>query len=174
MSIISIACGGNNKPTNLKLVNYVGNDPKRFKELMEVFLGADLQLTQITSWAISECTEVYPHLIAPYHSQLMDSLNKDQRHGAIRRNIVRIYQYADIPEDIEGQLFNLCINFIIDPTEAIAVKAFSMTVCERIAVKYPDLIPELKICIESQLDNASAGVKNRGQKILHRFEKSGY
>ena len=169
MSILEIAKKGNNKSTNLELINYVGNNPDRFGELMEVFLGDDLRITQITSWVLSECVQSHPSLIEPYHAVLIQALSQDQRHGAIRRNIVRMYQYAPIAETIEGQLFDLCINFILDPKEAIAVKAFSMTVCERICKKHPDLSPELIICIESQMDNASAGVKNRGSKILRRL-----
>ena len=46
-----------------------------------------------------------------------------------------------------------------------------MSVCERIALKYPDLNQELQSAIESTLPHASVGVKNRGLKILRRIQK---
>ena len=79
-----------------------------------------------------------------------------------------------IPSTIEGKLFDVGIELIIDPKEPIAIKAYSMTVCERIANRYPELNPELKYAIEATLTHASAGagVKNRGQKILNRIKKA--
>ncbi|MBL6730314.1 MAG: hypothetical protein ISP74_05345 [Bacteroidia bacterium] len=47
-----------------------------------------------------------------------------------------------------------------------------MAVCERIGNRYPELFPELESAIQIILPQASAGVKNRGQKILSRIKKS--
>jgi hypothetical protein len=69
-------------------------------------------------------------------------------------------------------LFDVGIELIIDPKEPIAIKAYSMTVCERIANQYPELNPELIYAIEAKLPHASAGVKNIGQKILNRIKKA--
>jgi hypothetical protein len=46
-----------------------------------------------------------------------------------------------------------------------------MTVAERICIKYPALIPELRIAIESNEDSASEGFKNRAKHTLKRLNK---
>jgi hypothetical protein len=46
-----------------------------------------------------------------------------------------------------------------------------MTVCERIAIKYPELNQELQSAIEATLPYGSAGMKNRGLKILKKSQK---
>ena len=37
-----------------------------------------------------------------------------------------------------------CFNYIPNPDEAIAVKAFSLTVLENLSKQYPEILPELK------------------------------
>jgi len=63
------------------------------------------------------------------------------------------------------------MSYVLDPKEAIAIKAFSMTVCEQIALKYTDLIPELIDAIKSVVPTGSAGIKNRGMHTINRLSK---
>jgi hypothetical protein len=52
------------------------------------------------------------------------------------------------------------------PAEAVAVKAFSLTVLGKLAKIYPDIMPELKLLIEDQLPNQTAAFKVRAKQIL--------
>ncbi len=160
-----------NKQTINEIIEFIGHDAKLFEELMVHFLGNNLRITQLTSWVVGHIGEKQPQLIAPYHQQMVEQLRHDDRHNAIRRNIVRLYQFVPIPELIEGELYDICMGFILDPKEAIAVKAFSMRVCELIAVKYQELIPELSDAIQNCMIDASSGIKNRGSHTLRRLEK---
>jgi hypothetical protein len=54
------------------------------------------------------------------------------------------------------------MHFMLDYNEAIAIRAFSMRICDRISLKYPELISELLYAIRSILPGASSGLKNRG------------
>lgn len=159
----------NNKQTINEIIDFVEDSPKLFAELMEHFVNGTSRVSQTTSWALGHIGEQQPKLIAPYHTTLLLQLQDKTKKGAVRRNIVRIYQTCPIPVEIEGELYETCMSFLLDPKEAIAIKAFSMTVCERIAIKYPDLISELIDAIQSVLPNGSAGVKNRGMHTLTRI-----
>jgi hypothetical protein len=59
---------------------------------------------------------------------------------------------------------NTCFKFLESPTEALAVKVFSMTVLVNLAKQYPEIVPEIKILIEDQLPHQSAGFKSRTKK----------
>jgi hypothetical protein len=73
----------------------------------------------------------------------------------------------DVPEGLEGEVFEKGIQYLKSPEESIAVKAFSMTSLRRICKKYPELSSELIPYIEILVDQkASAGIVNRGQKEL--------
>ena len=161
----------NNKQTILEIIDFVGDSPESFAELMECFIAGSSSVSQTTSWALSHIGEQKSELIAPHHVNLLAQLQDKPKQGVVRRNIVRIYQTCPIPEEIEVELYEACMSYMLDPKEAIAIKAFSMTVCEQIALKYPDLIPELIDALKSVVPTGSAGIKNRGMHTINRLTK---
>ena len=58
--------------------------------------------------------------------------------------------------------------------EAIAVKAFSMTVIYNNGKQYPEILDELAISIQNQMNlpSASSGIKAHGRKILLKIQKN--
>ena len=160
---------GHSKAINNQIVKYIGDSPVRFKELMRCFLSSDYRISQRASWALGDVAVRHPLLIDQYHRVLFDCLKEKQKHNSIKRNIVRTYQVANIPEDYEAELYDICLNFVANTEEAIAVKAFSIRVCERIIEKYPEMSNELFIVIKSNIAIWSSGLKNRGNKFLKRW-----
>lgn len=153
------------------IIDYVGASPSRLKALLEYFLRDEARVSQKTSWALCYIGEKYPQLLEPYHQLFLDQLKKQHRNNAIRRNIVRMYQFVDIPTDFEGKYYDLSMLFLLDPKEAIAIRAFCMRICENIALKYPELIPELMQAIQSIVPHASKGLKNRAGHVLKKLSK---
>src|ERR1700752_2261284 len=121
-----------------KVVKYVGDDTERFKELMNLFLGPEYRVTQRAAWALSYCVESHPHLIKPYINKLVDQLDKPDQHDAVKRNALRIFQFMEIPEKSQGKLYDTCMKFLLSMHEPIAIKAFSITVLQNMALIYPD------------------------------------
>ncbi len=160
------------KSTINEILEVIGDSQELFDELMTYFLGNNARVTQLTSWAVGHIGEKQPQLIRSYHQDLLAQLQRNDRHNAIRRNIVRLYQFAEIPEDIEGKLYDICIGFILNPKEAIAVRAFSMRVCERIALLHPALIEELIAVVETTIPNGSSGLKNRASHVINHLRKA--
>lgn len=158
------------KETINTIIDFIGDDQAIFKEFMDYFLGEDWRITQKCSWVLGKIGEKKPHLIKPYHKRLVSKLKSTDK-GAFKRNIVRLYQYADIPEEVEGELYSQCLNFILNHSEAIAIRAFSMGVCEQVATKYTELVPELISAVEATVPNVSAGLKNRAMHTLRRLNK---
>jgi len=61
-----------------------------------------------------------------------------------------------------------CFKYISIPGEAAAVKAFSLTVLEKLSKSYPAIIPEIKLLIEENYDRETAAFKSRAKKFLKR------
>lgn len=165
----------NNQKTDeriAQIVQFVGTDNDLFQELMTLFFEGSNRISHTASWVILQLVEENPKLLDSYHQKLVKLLEDKSNPDGVRRNIARFYQTCIIPNSIEGKLYDICIALIINPTEPIAIKAYSMAVCERIGNRYPELFPELESAIQIILPHASAGVKNRGQKILSRIKKS--
>ena len=66
-----------------------------------------------------------------------------------------------------GEVMNTCFEFVADPETLPAIKASSLTVLEKLAEKYPDIKPELKLIIEERWPYESAAFKSRARKILN-------
>lgn len=63
----------------------------------------------------------------------------------------------------------ICFKYLESPDEAVAIKAFSLTVPGRLAKKYPEIVPEIKLIIEEQLPYQSAAFKSRAKNFLKAF-----
>ncbi|MCI0752111.1 MAG: hypothetical protein L0Y35_09755 [Flammeovirgaceae bacterium] len=149
-----------------KIVRYVGNDPKHFKELVNLFLEGPYRVTQRAGWPLSYCVQNYPTLINPHLSKVIAFARKTGVHDAVKRNVVRLLQFIEMPKRSSGLIADLCFEFFSDRKQPIAVRVFSMTVLSRVARYEPDLKRELKIIIEDELPYGSAGFATRAKRVL--------
>lgn len=151
------------------IIQYVGSDEKRMEALMFFFFHEEWRYNQWSAWPIGYIGVKYPWMMTPYHDRLLDSL-KNPTHDAVARNILRIYGEIEIPEDIEGDIYETCFNYLLDLKQSIAIRVFSMTVLGRISHKYPELQDELISVIEEFMPHGSAGFKARGRRILKQLK----
>jgi hypothetical protein len=153
------------------IVKYIGKNPERFAELMKCFFEGEYRVTQRAAWPMSYCAGKYPELIEPYYKKLLTNLNKPGLHDAIPRNTMRLLQYVEIPEKFHGQVMDLCFRYIASPAEAVAIKAFSISVLQNLAKQYPEIINEIKLVIEERWDYEPVAFKTRAKKLLKEFSK---
>jgi len=149
-----------------KIVKWVGHSQQRFDELFHLFLTGEYRVTQRAAWPISYCVEMHPAFIKKNFTKLISNLQRPNRHNAVKRNTVRLLQYVDIPKKLQGRVMDICFGYVASPEEAVAVKAFSLTVLGNLAKLYPDIIPEIKLLIEEQLPNQTAAFKSRAKHFL--------
>ncbi len=148
-----------------KLADYIGIDKNRFKELIEIVLSDDEILAQRAAWVLGTHGENHPELIIPHLKHLLRQLDKPV-HDAVKRNILRVLQYVVIPPRFESEAAEICFNLINDSREAIATKAFAITVIVNLSGKYPDLLNELKSWFSIHGQNSS-------KAVIKRMEKAG-
>ncbi len=154
-----------------KIVKYVGSSPGRFSELVAVFLEGPYRVTQRASWPISCCVEKHPNLIEPHLRSILDCVKNARVHVAVRRNVVRLLQFIEIPRRLQGLTAEICFELFKNTKQPIAVRVFSMTVLANLAVKLPELKNDLIPLIEDQIPYGSAGFISRGQKVLKELKK---
>ena len=152
---------------NCRLItNYVGNNKRRFADLIKVYLAGPYRVTQRAAWPISYVVEEHPELITPHLKRMLDFLSAPAIHGSVKRNTVRLLQFIEIPKKFQGQVAEICFQFLQDKSEAIAVKACALTVLGNLTKMEPELMNELKLNIEELLPYASAGLRSRANKVL--------
>lgn len=155
-----------------KIVAWIGADEHRFDELFQLFLHDEYRVTQRAAWPLSYCVNAHPEFIKKRFGQLIRNLSKPGIHDSIKRNTVRILQEVDIPKKFEGEVMDLCFRYVESPTEAVAIKAFALTVLGKLAKLYPEIIPEVKLLIEEQLPHQTAAFKSRAKLFLKAIAKS--
>ena len=152
-----------------KIVNWVGNDKKKFNELFGLFLYGEYRVIQRAAWPVSYCVIAHPHFMELKYEQLLGNLKKPTLHDSIKRNTVRLLQSVAIPEKHAGTVMEICFKYLESPGEAVAIKAFSLTVLERLAKKYTEIVPEIKLIIEEQLPHQTAAFRSRAKNFIKSF-----
>lgn len=154
----------------IAIKNAIIKNPSLVIDLMACFLSKDIRLCQRSSWSVLFLGLEAPDILQPYLSKMVYQLAEAKHHAQIR-NTIRIFEEVDIPEDLEGPLFEHCFGYLVDSKYPTAIRAFSITVLEKIADKYPDLKTELKAELIVQQDTGTVGFKNRAKKTLTRLNK---
>lgn len=150
------------KKITMQIIKYVGYDKVRFDDLIRIFFGKDKKLQQRAAWPLSYLAEGNPRLIEPYLKKLVALLEQPGLHAAVARNILRIFQQYDLPENYHGELIDICFRFILKPSTPIAIKAFAISTATNIAKPYPELKRELLIVLnELQEQSLTPGLKVR-------------
>ena len=158
------------KEQSQKIAAHIGNEQEKFDALMEVFYTGPYRLTQRAAGVMSHCVDAHPGLIVPHFKKMIHVL-RNSPSDAVKRNIVRAWQWVPIPEAHLDDVADLCFTFLSTQQEAVAVKVFAMTVLLNITRQIPELKNELQILIEDQMPYGSAAFRSRGSKILKALEK---
>lgn len=154
------------RTVTMRIVDWIGNDQSRFGELVRIFLSSEYRTVQRAAWPLSYCVARHPGLVKKHLKKIVNNLHRPGIHDAVKRNTVRFLQHIDIPEALQGAVMDICFQYVSSPTEATAIKAFSLTILANLARQYPDIIPELKLIIEEQMPHGTPAFKNRASKIL--------
>jgi hypothetical protein len=149
-----------------RIIKYIGDKELRFSGLMKLFFKGEYRLTQHAAWPMSYCIRQHPDLAKPYFKKFIDQLSDANAHPAAKRNIVRLLQYVEIPKRFHGKLMDICFQFISNPEEAIAVKAFSLSILSNLVKIYPEILPEIKTIIEARWAFETPAFHSRARKIF--------
>jgi hypothetical protein len=153
----------------VRLGDWIGQDKKRFKQLMELFLHDEYRVTQRSAWIVSYCADRHPELITPWLKPMLLKTREPGVHVAVRRNVMRILQNIEIPSSLLGTVITIGFDELETPDSPIAVKAFAMTVLANIARKKPDIIPELRAAVDFATLNATPGIRVRCRRVLKQI-----
>jgi hypothetical protein len=152
------------------IIDWIGGSEERFEELMEVFFDGNTRKNQYAASIMIHCVDKWNYLLYPHVERLILNLQNPNLHDAIKRNTVRVLQDIEIPEKLHGTMAEIAFTYLQNPTEAIAIKVFSMTIVYNLTKKYPELKEELRFILEEQMPFQSAGFRSRAGKILRDLE----
>ena len=130
-----------------QLVKEVEKDPTIVKELVQLTLGEDQNLSMRASWALQHISFKHPRLVQKHIPSFIKFLKKEKQHTGAIRNVIRLFHEIEIPEKYCGELYDLCLNITKNATLPHGVRAFSITTLGIICQKYPELKPEVDLVL---------------------------
>ncbi len=136
-------------------------------ELLKLALMPDKKLSSRAMWALSHCADLSYERVIPFHTTLINHLKHDDLHVGVKRGILRLFQNYAIPKKHETFMLDHCFSYLNNPTEAIAIRMFSMVIVFNISKVYPELLNELDITLHRVLQTEkSSGILSRTKKIV--------
>ncbi|MFV0606706.1 MAG: hypothetical protein ACK5NK_12785 [Niabella sp.] len=168
-ALMNMLSAEHSKAQMLKIVTYIGNNQKKFDQLTAIFLTEPYRMSQRASWPLSNCAERYPSLVKKHLPVLLQFAKEENRHPSIKRNVMRIFAIVNIPKNMHGEIMNECIGNIENPSEAIAVQAFSLGILQKLTKIYPEIYSEIEMIIENRLPHASPAFISRVNKYRKAF-----
>ena len=159
------------RANSYRVVALVSEDPKLYKELVGLIVKNESPVSEKAAWAMNHCFEEGKGYFQEYFKEMTAILADKSYSDSIKRNIVRLFQFVEIPEEHQATIIDSCFMLVTNKNTAVAVKAFSLGVLEKMVKLYPELKNELIASIENLMPGASSGLKNRGGHILKRLSK---
>jgi len=84
-----------------------------------------------------------------------------------QRELLRIIELLDYPEESEGALFDLCMNLWEQPGKIPSLRLFALRIILRIAAKYPELNNEIDFVTQPHyLEGLSPGIGNAVRRMI--------
>ncbi|MCG8601576.1 MAG: hypothetical protein MI807_15650 [Verrucomicrobiales bacterium] len=136
------------KAQALRIVDYIGRSDERFSELLEFVTGENKRLAQRAAWVISHCAMQTPEVVEPHLFDLLQFIRKGEHHDAIKRNTMKAASILELRGRVSGLAADLAFEILSSPDEAIATRAYSLTVLERLCKAEPELAPELRLVMD--------------------------
>jgi hypothetical protein len=143
------------------------DDLRDFGRLIECMENSDRRIASMAAWAMSHAVQSSPALLQDirFHQSLAAIAGKTSD-GGLKRNIVRAWQFAPLPESMVYEIAGIAIRFLGTPEEDIAVKAFSMTVLQNCLKYMPELKEEVVFLAEKEMEHGTPALMVRGRKLL--------
>jgi hypothetical protein len=169
MDLKEILKNEHSKQNTLFIVNYITGNSKLIKEIIDIACYESEVLAQRASWVLGLLLPSDRPLILPFVGQMVQKLNEPKIHNATKRNFIKLFEKIDIPEEQCCAILDTCLKFLESKSEAIAVKAYSMTVLLNISKKHLEFKREIKLALQMHVLSESAGVKSRAKKVVNQL-----
>lgn len=141
-------------------------------KLLILALDKDEMISNRAMWVLNHCADLDFERIKPFHTKLINHLKNKKIHSGVIRSILRIFQNQTIPKKLESFMLDKCLEYIKNPSQAIAARAFAMTVALNISKPYPELLNELTIILTHlNITEESAAVNARAKMTLKAIAK---
>ena len=142
------------------------------RSLLELALDKDHLLSSRAMWVMSHCSDIDYKRVKYYEVKLIENLKNEYLHNGVIRNTLRLFQKHPVPKKQETFVLDKCFEYIKNPSEAIAVRAFAITVVFNISKPYPELLDELLLVLQHMsVTEEGPGIRSRVKNTIKTIHK---
>lgn len=117
------------------------------------------------SWLLGDLCEQSPEIVFPIVALLFN-----KRHQItiphFNRSLAKFFYNCGIPEEIAGEALDELFKWLLDTKSNVTTKHYAMLVLYQLALKHPEIQPELKAAIQHQLTLNTATFEKQARKLL--------
>ena len=158
----------NSKQAVLMLGSYIANNPDFIDHILLLMREMNKPKHWKAAWVFDHVYQEDKGLILPYIDTLI-TLFKESKSQSVLRICGKLLTFHPVTDKLDGDFINVCFDMLISPNVAVAIKVHAMQLVFNISEVYPELKPELKIVIQEQIPNNTAGFKSRANKLLKKL-----
>jgi hypothetical protein len=145
---------------------------EKLEEVMECAFNGNDKERKRACWILHHVSDRRPEVFYVKEKMMIDQLERTETQAEIRF-ILRYYSKYRLPrhQEREGLLTDYCFKVLMTPHDSVAPRVYSMSVLHKLAMRYPELAHELEASIRWALENGSAGMISRGNKVLQDLKR---
>lgn len=146
-----------------QVVEWIGSDAKRFAQVVRLMLGDERKVAQRAAWVVGVAGERWPRLAARHLEAMLDHLRQPGLHPAVPRAVFRLLQTVPVSGALEARVIEVAFAALGGP-DAVAVKAFAITVLKRFTSGQPELVAEIRSLIREVLPDSTPAIRVRARR----------
>jgi hypothetical protein len=148
-----------------EMIELINSNAGFFTETLALSQQALHPVSWRAAWMLYHCMEAGDPRLQPKLQNLIQAIpGKPDGH---QRELLRIIERLDYPEETEGVLFDLCMNLWEQPGKIPSLRLFALRIVLRIAAKYPELNNEIAFVTQPHyLEGLSPGIGNAVQRMI--------
>ncbi len=143
--------------------------PDQLPSLLGFCTDPEVIVQQNAGAVLGKIIDLDQAILVPHLPQMLANLEASP-HDAVRRATMRVLQTVEIPESIEGEVFDVAMRSVSDFGEATAIRGYAMTAARRLCERYPSLRRELLPLVEDLIEQkAPTSILTRAKREHKRL-----
>ncbi len=147
------------------MIDYLKSNPDDFDELISLSFLDKQPYSWRAAWLLRDYIKINDPRIIPHINTIVDKLPTVG--DSQKREFLTILRKMELPEDLEGRIFDHCVNIWEDISKQPSVRINALKLIVKIMEKHPDLKNEMSFLLQSQYtDQLSPGIKHSIKKLI--------
>jgi len=146
-------------------------DNNLLSQLVTLCSSTEKRVGFMSAWALSKVADVDPKALVPLLQPIIEVL-PGAPNESVQRSLMRVLMKSDI-NDIPGahhaKLIDYCLTVMRDSNQPVAPRAYGMEMLASFCSLYPEMANEVAGAVQLFINDASAGMKAAGRKVIQRL-----